>query len=103
MKYSAYIDGVGNRKCDPKIDAIDFEDENEAKQFVIDEFKDKWELIFQRIKSQSLRTLVKDREETMYQKPKFEIILDRLIILYFAIKIPTIITLLLLENFKGGF
>ena len=29
-------------KCDPKIDAIDFEDENEAKQFVIDEFKDKW-------------------------------------------------------------
>jgi len=39
----------------------------------------------------------------MYQKPKFEIILDRLIILYFAIKIPTIITLLLLENFKGGF
>jgi hypothetical protein len=42
MKYSAYIDGVGNEKCDPKIDAIDFEDENEAKQFVIDEFKDKW-------------------------------------------------------------
>ena len=39
----------------------------------------------------------------MYQKPKFEVILDRLIILYFAIKIPTIITLLLLENFKGGF
>ena len=39
----------------------------------------------------------------MYQKPKFEIILDRLIVLYFAIKIPTIITLLLLENFKGGF
>jgi hypothetical protein len=27
MKYSAYIDGVGNEKCDPKIDAIDFEDE----------------------------------------------------------------------------
>ena len=42
MKYSAYIDGVEDRKCDPKIDAIDFEDENEAKQFVIDEFKDKW-------------------------------------------------------------
>ena len=42
MKYSAYIDGVEARKCDPKIDAIDFEDENEAKQFVIDEFKDKW-------------------------------------------------------------
>ena len=42
MKYSAYIDGVEDRKCDPKIDAIDFEDENEAKQFVIHEFKDKW-------------------------------------------------------------
>ena len=42
MKYSAYINNVGNEKCDPKIDGIDFEDENEAKQFVIDEFKDKW-------------------------------------------------------------
>lgn len=38
----------------------------------------------------------------MYKKPKFEIVLDRLIILYFAIKIPTIITLLLLENFQKG-
>jgi len=41
MKYCAIISGVESKYSDPKIDAIDFDSEEEARQWVIDEAKDK--------------------------------------------------------------
>ena len=41
MKYCAIISGVESKYSDPNIDAIDFDTEEEARQWVIDETKDK--------------------------------------------------------------
>ena len=52
--YCAIIHGVLIKYSDPKIDQIHFADKEEAKDFIIDEYKSKYKVDLQKISNRNL-------------------------------------------------